>query len=136
MNKLSKRITLSLAALAVTVLTGCSNLNTVIPDEVKYGQLYSLNDALYMAKQSCDNEDSLFLVKHWAMIVHPSLTDHLDYIEENKQAHFQGKRLVKQLGYLSGNYGEPSCANIAEAGRTTSKLIAALTGQPLQIASR
>ena len=135
MTNISKRLITFIAVISAGVLSGCNSLNTMVSDETKFGQVYMLESILSDAAADCSNRDHLFDSKEWSRHVSGSLEEYTGFLDKESTAYIESKALLAQLPKISGYYGEPRCTDIAEAAEQTRKVIAALTGKPMMVAS-
>ncbi|MDH3354043.1 MAG: hypothetical protein OEL79_02375 [Chromatiales bacterium] len=113
--------------LSMFLLSGCSTLTTMIPDEVKYGQLYTLEEVMVTASQQCDDESSRAIANDWAKQVSGSLGEHVSYLDEESSAYIEAKLLLKDLSKIRGNSGTDNCKNYQVVAMRSQGLVVALT---------
>lgn len=117
-------ITLSLA-----LLSGCaSTMETAISPEVRYGQLYALENALSTASSDCSDREASFTATYWASTTVGNIADHSKYLETDSLQQSKSKELVAQLYSLQYDATNMAshCQQIEIAGNTTRELLALL----------
>lgn len=119
---------MTLIALAPMALWGCATLETTLSPEVRYGQIYALEEALNRAASRCDDAEALQLAAYWTSITAMSLADHSRYLEEGSSAHQSAKSLLKQLGQLRVAPDDTArCRQFAEAATAVRQMLVGLT---------
>ena len=117
-------ITLSLA-----LLSGCATtMDQTFSPELRYGQLYALENALNTASSNCGNREASFTATYWASTTLGTLTDHYQYLVTDSLRQRKSKELVAQLYSLKYNATSSAshCKQIALAGNTTRELLGLL----------
>jgi len=123
--------------LASLILTGCSGMESLISPQVRYGQLYSLHDALHNAAKQCE-ATPLQRADYWAMTAAANLQRHRSFLNEEALLS-KTDELLEQLYALQWqeNAGGDGCHRYQRAGQTTGELLALLnTPAPLRISRR
>lgn len=138
MNTLGKKFATYLLLAGLSLLaSGCASLDTMIPDEVKYGQLYMLDEVLQEASQNCDGE-SVSIARSWAGQVSATLQGHMVYVEQDSAMAIEARQLLVQLPRIVASQGEASCEHIRVAAMQNQVLLASLSGgnSTIMLASR
>ena len=118
----------ALISLSLLLLGGCATMEQALSPEVRYGQLYALQDALSTASHRCGDRDAIFTATYWASTTVGNIDEHSRFLLADSEPRMKSKELVKQL-YALSYYGADSraqCEQIALAGNTTRELIALL----------
>jgi len=126
MKNLIKQTATVTGILSMLVLSGCSTLNTMIPDEVKYGQLYTLEEVMVDASVQCGDESNRVIANEWAKQVSGSLGEHISYLDEESSAYIEAKILLKDLAKVRNNPNSDSCENYQMVAMHTQSLMIAL----------
>ncbi|MEN8169007.1 MAG: hypothetical protein ABFS08_02120 [Pseudomonadota bacterium] len=112
------------------LLSGCaSTMEATFSPELRYGQLYALENALTIAGSNCNDKDAVFTATYWASTTVINISDHSEFLEEGSVERTKSKELVKQLyslRYVTANE-ESRCHQIAIAGNATRELLTLLS---------
>lgn len=114
---------------SLLVVSGCSTLETALPPEVRYGQLYALEEALTHAAARCDDTVTTHRAAYWAQSTAMNIADHSRYLDEGSNALQSARRLVSELGQLRVPAPDDitTCQQYANAAATTREVLASLT---------
>lgn len=117
-----------LISLSLLVLSGCSALDKAISPEVRYGQLYALEDALSTAGNRCSDKEAAFTATYWATTTVNNISEHSEFLEVGGAQQSKSKELVKQLYSLQyvAYDDDANCQRFSIAGGTTRELLALL----------
>lgn len=118
-----------IVSVSLLLLSGCTAMESVISPQVRYGQLYALQEALTTASDNCGDQQAAFTANYWAMVTVGNIEQHSQFLAAESPQQLKSKQLVKQLyalHYLSRN-DEDNCRQIAVAGNTTRELLTLLT---------
>ena len=121
----------ALISLSLLLLGGCATMEQALSPEVRYGQLYALQDALTIASHQCDDREAVFTATYWAGSTVGNIDEHSRFLKDDSAPQQKSKELVKQL-YALSYYGADlasQCKQLALAGDTTRELIALLQVQ-------
>lgn len=118
----------ALISLSLLLLGGCATMKQALSPEVRYGQLYALQDALTTASHQCGDREAVFTATYWASATVGNIDEHSRFLEDDSAPQQKSKELVKQLYALSYYGRDPAslCERIALAGDTNRELIALL----------
>lgn len=112
--------------LATLLLAGCSSMERLISPELRYGQLYSLHDALQDAARQCDAAPRQ-RADYWAVTAAANLQRHRSFLTEEEVLR-KTDELLSQLYALRWQAGAEtgSCDSYRSAGQVTAELLALL----------
>ena len=119
-----------LFSLSLALLSGCTTtLEQAISPEIRYGQLYALENALSTASSDCSDQGASFTATYWATSTVGNISDHSEYLEVGSVEQSKSKELVAQLYSLQYNATNSAshCKQISVAGNTTRELLALLS---------
>ena len=121
-------VRMMLIALSLAVISGCSTLETALSPEVRYGQVYALEEALSSAASRCDDADAAHRATYWASVTAMNIADHSRFLDEGSTAQQSAKRLVKQLSALRMSTPDDTshCGEFASAAATAKQLLVAV----------
>ncbi len=114
---------------SLALLSGCaSTIEATFSPEVRYGQLYALENALSTASSDCNDREASFTATYWASTTVGNIADHSKYLETDSLQQIKSKELVAQLYSLQydANNVASHCQQIEIAGKTTRELLALL----------
>ncbi len=115
--------------LSLVLLNGCATtMEQAFRPELRYGQLYALEDALNAANSDCSDQEASFSATYWASTALDALTDHNQYLETDSPQQSKSRELIAQLYSLQYDAANVAshCQQIAVAGITTRELLALL----------
>ena len=118
-----------LISISLLLLSGCaSTIETAFSPEVRYGQLYALENALSTASSDCSDHEASFTASYWASTTVGNISDHSKYLESDSVQQAKSKELISQLYSLQydATNSASHCKQIAIAGNTTRELLALL----------
>lgn len=119
---------MTLIALAAMALWGCATLERALSPEVRYGQIYALEEALNGAASRCDDTEAVQLAAYWTSVTAVSLADHSRYLDEGSSAQQDAKSLLRQLGQLRVTPDESArCRQFAEVAAAVRQMRRSLT---------
>jgi len=113
--------------ISMFILAGCSTISTMIPDDMKYGQLYMLKDVMVDASQQCENESIRIIANNWAKQASGSLEKHITYLDEESSTYIEAKILIKDLAKVRNNPSIDNCQNYQLVAMHAQSLVVALT---------
>ncbi len=107
---------------------GCATLEASIPQEVRYGKLYSLEESLATAAGDCGNPDAVHAGRYWADLVGHDLSEHMRFLDQQGESYQRAEGLMASLDRLQYSRGEALCEALGESRRDTQRLLSALAG--------
>jgi uncharacterized protein YceK len=117
-----------LITISLLLLGGCASMESAFSPEVRYGQLYALENALTTAGNQCGNEEAAFTATYWASATVNNIAEHSEFLETGSAPQTKSRELVKLLYTLQYNSANPEsqCQQLAMAGSATRSLITLL----------
>ena len=118
----------ALISLSMLLLGGCATMEQALSPEVRYGQLYALQDALTTAGHKCGDREATFTATYWASTTVGNIDEHSRFLKADSAQQQKSKELVEQLYALAYHGGDSAiqCKQIVLAGNTTRELLVLL----------
>ena len=112
---------------ALLLLSGCASMESAFSPELRYGQLYALQEALTEAATHCGDREATFTANYWAASTAGNIAEHSQFLKADSLPQSKSRELLRQLYSLQQrNQPETTCRQFADAGSATRELLAAL----------
>ncbi len=128
MNKVNRYLKVILIIMAVLGFSGCNNMNASM-DNIKYGKLYTMLEALDNAAQNCTDETARLRAVEWIVIGYHDLDNSRSYMDKRSHQYQSTRSLMRSLSTISSrriSNVEKLCHNIEVAGQITREYLTSL----------
>lgn len=122
------------------VATGCNSLSVSLAD-VKYGKLYTMQEALDEAANNCADKSARIRALNWATIGYNDLDNSRDYLDKKSSKYGATRALMRDLSLISSRRThdiEKLCKNFKLVAAVSHNFLANIdntTQQPVLIAA-